>query len=73
MAALAPDISNAVVVMVNTRAMEVWKTNYFMLSDYSQVRNDLFCHNKSMWDICPNGMEYGSWVIFVGHLQHPDL
>ena len=31
MVILAPNINNEVVVMANTRAMEVWKINYFML------------------------------------------
>ena len=39
---LAPNISNELVVMVNTKAIEVWKTNYFMLLDYNHVQNDLF-------------------------------
>ena len=68
MVALGHNINNAVVVVANTRATEVWKINYFVLLDDHHVRNDLFCHNNSMLDICPNGTKYGSRAFCVRHL-----
>ena len=72
MVALGHNINNVVVVVANIRATEVCKIIYFMLSDDNCMRNDLFCYNNSMLDVCPNGTEYGSWAICVGHLQHPN-
>ena len=70
MVILAPNISNAVVVMVNTKATEVLKINYFVLSDDNHMQNDLFYHNNSKLDICPTDMVYGNQAICVVHLQH---
>ena len=70
--ALGHNINNPVLVMANIKTTEVWKINYFVLSDGNCVQNDLFCHNNSMLDIFPNGIEYSSWAICVGHLQHPN-
>ena len=70
--ALGHNINYVVVVVANIRAEKVWKINYFVLLDDNHMRNDLSCHNNSMLDICPNGTEYGSQAICVGHLQHPN-
>ena len=72
MVTLGHNINNAVVVLANIRATEVWKINYFVLSDDNCMQNDLFYHNNSILDVCPNGTEYGSWAICIGHLQHPN-
>ena len=72
MVTLKHNINNAVVIVANIRATEVWKINYFVLSDGNCMQNDFFCHNNSMLDICPNGIEYSSRAIFIGHLQYPN-
>ena len=72
MIALVPDVSNTVVVIANIGATKVWKINYFVLSEDNCVQNDLFCHNNSMLDVCPNGMEYSNQAFCIGHLQHPN-
>ena len=72
MVTLGHNINNAVVVVTNVRATEVWKIIFFVLSDDNRMWKNLFCHNHGMLDVCPNGIKYSSWAIYTGHLQHPN-
>ena len=72
MVTLGHIINNAVVVVANIKAMEVWKIIFFVLLDDNCMQNNLFSYNNSMLDICPNGTEYSSRVMCIGHLQHPN-
>ena len=69
-AALGPDTSDAVVVIVDTRAMEVLQTDCSALQSDYHVQNALFCHKNSMLDVCSADIEYGSQAICVVHLLH---
>ena len=72
MVALGHNINIVVVVVANVRATKVCKITYFVLSEDNCMRNNLFCHNNSILDIFPNGIECSSRAISVGHLQHPN-
>ena len=67
MVALGHTINNAVVVVASIKTTGVWQINYFVLLDDNHMQNGLFCHNNSMLDTCPNGIEYGSQPICIGH------
>ena len=70
--ALGPDTSNAVVVMVDTRAMEVFKNDCFGLKGDNHMQNALSCHKNSMLDVLPADIEYSSQTICVVHFLYPN-